>query len=153
MNETKIYKTVELTTTEKACFSMFLVRGKQYLEQAIEKIDYPEFPEINKNPKSLLKDIVDLIEIANEMPIAKPIEINEPAEKSKNNRHFYELVYFENRRNSGSVYICTPLDKDDFVDDDDFLEELVATKCITAGQADSIVNIIESDQDHYERLH
>ena len=64
---------------------------------------------------------------------------------------YYELCYFYGRKDSGSIYIKTTLDKDLFYEDE-FLQKLVDNNELDANEVDAIVEIEEIDEETYHDM-
>ena len=64
---------------------------------------------------------------------------------------YYELCYFYGRKDSGSIYIKTTLDKD-LYHEDEFLQKLVDRNELDASEVDSIVEIEEIDKETYHDM-
>lgn len=57
----------------------------------------------------------------------------------------YILHYFRGRKDSGSCEIFSSLKRDEFIDEDDFLEALMEEGAITAAFANDVVSIDDAD--------
>lgn len=64
--------------------------------------------------------------------------------------YYYDLCYFHNRKDSGSMYAKSDKSLKDFLGEDEFLDYLVKNKEITYTDAQSIVEIIEITEMEYE---
>ena len=64
---------------------------------------------------------------------------------------YYELCYFYGRKDSGSIYIKTTLDKDLYYEDE-FLQKLVDRNELAASEVDAIVEIEEIDEETYRDM-
>lgn len=64
--------------------------------------------------------------------------------------NYYELYYFNNRKDTGSIYITSEQPLEDFMDDDDFLNHLISVGKIRT--ADNISGINEITKQEYEEM-
>lgn len=64
---------------------------------------------------------------------------------------YYELCYFYGRKDSGSIYIKTTLDKDLYYEDE-FLQKLVDRNELAASEVDAVVEIEEIDEETYRDM-
>lgn len=64
---------------------------------------------------------------------------------------YYELYYFYGRKDSGSIYIKTTLDKDLYYEDE-FLQKLVDSNELDASEVNGIVEIEEIDEETYRDM-
>ena len=64
---------------------------------------------------------------------------------------YYELCYFYGRKDSGSIYIKTTLDKDLFYEDE-FLQKLVDSNELDASEVDAIVKLEDIDEETYHDM-
>lgn len=67
----------------------------------------------------------------------------------KNKVRYYELYYFYGRKDTGSIYVKTELNIDNYVDEDSFLLALVNNNELDFLEVNSIVKINEIDADTY----
>lgn len=65
--------------------------------------------------------------------------------------HYYELSYFYNRKNKGSIVIQSGVGKSQCCDEDDFLEYLVFLDALTPQFAEAVISIEEISQEEYQR--
>lgn len=64
---------------------------------------------------------------------------------------YYELFYFYGRKDSGSIYIKTTLNKDLFYEDE-FLQKLVDNNELDESEVDAIMEIEEIDEETYHDM-
>lgn len=64
--------------------------------------------------------------------------------------NYYELVYFYNRKNSGSYYVESEKCRDKFIGEDEFLDYLVNVNQITYQEAQQVIEINCISKDEYE---
>lgn len=62
----------------------------------------------------------------------------------------YELYYFFSRKNTGYVYVETELKIYEFIETDDFLDELVKSGKISRDFADHTVNVRGLREEEYQ---
>lgn len=65
---------------------------------------------------------------------------------------YYELYYFYNRKDTGSIYVKTNLVKSEYFDDDDFLNALVENGDLSEEKAMQITSINEITSDEYKDM-
>lgn len=65
--------------------------------------------------------------------------------------HYYELSYFYNRKNRGSIVIQSGVGRSQCCDDDDFLEYLVFLDTLTPKFAEAVISIEEISQGEYQK--
>lgn len=65
--------------------------------------------------------------------------------------HYYELSYFYNRKNRGSIVIQSGVGRSQCCDEDDFLEYLVFLNVLTPQFAEAVICIEEISQEEYQR--
>lgn len=65
--------------------------------------------------------------------------------------HYYELSYFYNRKNRGSIVIQSGVKRSQCCDDDDFLQYLVFLDVLTLQFAEAVISIEEISQEEYQR--
>ena len=67
----------------------------------------------------------------------------------KNKVRYYELCYFHGRKDTGSIYVKTELNIDNYIDEDSFLSALVNNNELDFLKVNSIVEINQIDADIY----
>lgn len=65
---------------------------------------------------------------------------------------YYELMYFRGRKDSGSIYVKTNINLDDFIDEDDFLNKLIEAGLLNETDAEFIVEVDEIDKETYQDM-
>lgn len=65
---------------------------------------------------------------------------------------YYELMYFRGRKDSGSIYVKTEINLNDFIDEDDFLNKLIEVGLLNETDAEFIVEVDEIDKETYQDM-
>lgn len=65
--------------------------------------------------------------------------------------HYYELSYFYNRKDRGSIVIQSGVGRSQCCDEDEFLEYLVFLDVLTTKFAEAVIHIEEISQEEYQR--
>ena len=144
----KEYAFDKRTTEENAKFIDLLTTAEDKLSQALSCITYTSFPTVNKGTIAELQNIIGNISrieyniSADHTSLLKPVEV---VDETK----YYELYYFHGRKDTGSIYVKTELNKEDYVDEDDFLLALVNRKELDASEVNSITEVNEIDKRTY----
>lgn len=66
--------------------------------------------------------------------------------------NYYELCYFHGRKDTGSIYVKTEINLVDFIDEDEFLAELVKRNELDLMEVDTITNIYELTEQEYKDM-
>lgn len=64
-------------------------------------------------------------------------------------KYYYELYYFYGKKDSGSIYVMTTKNPDNFLDEDEFLNELILDGTLEKKDSDSITGINEITEQKY----
>lgn len=66
--------------------------------------------------------------------------------------YYYELVYFYNRKNSGSIYVNTDKSIKDFIGEDEFLDYIIGEGKITYQEAQQVTEVNDITKDEYDNF-
>lgn len=137
---------IERTIEENKFIEKSLGLLESRLHQMMEDISYPDFPLVNSEFTNILDDMLGMIMDLRDKTLVKPVPVN------NDGFYFYDLSYFKGRKDTGSIYIKTKLCRDEFLNEDCFLESLVEEGVLTSQDASSIVELVEIDEYFYSDM-
>lgn len=144
----KVYVFEKRTPEENTRFIELLVAAEDNLSQALSCISYSSFPKVNKEVITKLQNIIGNISRIEYNISIDPTSLLKPV-KVVNEVKYYELYYFHGRKDTGSIYVKTELNKEDYDDEDAFLLELVNRKELDASEVNNITIVNEIDKKTY----
>lgn len=145
----KLFNIVTRSEEENAEFVELVTDAMDKVNLAINQIAYDKRFHINQELIIKLNGIYQEMEDITVSLEARELEIEKP-EKTEPKTYYYELMYFNGRKDSGSLYIQTSLKFDG--DEDAFLEELIKASIIDASFAEMVMQVDEIDYTTYIQM-
>lgn len=146
----KDYKIVKRTDNENAEFFELIESAIGKVTEAKSLINYASTFSVNTEAIDMAYKIIsslnELYDFTEEKGLYKPVDASPKF-------YYYEIFYFYNRNDSGSFYLKTPINIDEFSNEDEFLNTLVNNNDIKLVDVDYIMKIEKIDEKTYCSFH
>lgn len=145
----KDYKITKRTDNENAEFFEVIDSAIGKVTEAKSLINYASVFSVNTEAVEMAYKIIsslnELYDFAEEKGLYKPVDASPKF-------YYYEVFYFYNRKDTGSIYIKTLINIDDFVDEDDFLNALVDNNDLNFADVSAITQVEKINKKTYRDM-